>query len=426
MGTGVPRRLDVVIVGGSLAGLCVGVALKTLPEVGSITVLERQPSSQLQDQGAGIRVGDEVAEFLQRYANASMSSYGIPLNSFKILDQGGKVVINKDVVSNCATTWSQLFRVLMLAFTEKSCDDVAATKYRYSCNAWNVIERDDRVEVQFVNGVGKEETLLADLVIGADGASSKVRDIMFPDAKRTYAGYVLFRGLVPVEDLSVATMQVMDLSGTMCFNRNAQMFSYIVPANKVGNPDSHNHFNWGWYIRKTEEELAELMTDVNGVRHLFTLPPKGMCRHLADEMRAKAQDELPPQFAEAVVKTRDPFVQVITDSLAPENLFWGGRVILLGDAAAGQRPHTAAAVTQACLHAQFLKLHLQGQLSRDDWSREVQLVSSTLVSAGQDLGAICLSETINPSEKAKLYLAKFLAVQTLLNERWRLFSSEGK
>ncbi|OQV04704.1 FAD binding domain-containing protein [Cladophialophora immunda] len=423
---GVSRRRDVVIVGGSIAGLCVGVALKTLPEVGTITILERQPSSQLQDQGAGIRAGDEVVEFLQKYANAPMSSYGLPLHSFKILNQEGKVIIHRDVVSSCATTWSQLFRVLMLAFTEKSCDDAAATAYRYSCNVRDVTERDDRAEVHFVDDIGKEETLLADLVIGADGASSKVRDIMLPDTKRSYAGYVLFRGLVPVEDLSAAAMQVMDLCGTLCFNQSSQMLSYTVPASRVGPPDSHKLLNWGWYMRKTEEELAELMTDVNGARHYLTLPPGGMCTQLADEMRAKAQNELSPQFAEAVAKTRNPFVQVITDSLALENVFSGGKVMLLGDAAAGQRPHTASAVTQACLHAQLLRLHLQGHLSRDEWSREVQLVSSTVVSAGQELGPICLSETINPSEKARLYLTKFLAVQRLLDEKWKRFSSETK
>ncbi|OAL27233.1 hypothetical protein AYO20_09831 [Fonsecaea nubica] len=420
----VPRRLNVVIVGGSIAGLCVGVALKTLPEIGSITVLERQQSSQLQDQGAGIRIGDEVGEFLQRFANAPMSCYGIPINSLNILDLEGRIIIHRDIVNNCATTWTQLFRVLMLAFTERSGDETASTTYRYSCNVRDVTECDDRAQIHLVNDAGKEETLLADLVVGADGASSRVRDIMLPETRRTYAGYVLFRGLVPVEDISVDAKHVMDLSATFCFNQNSQMLSYTVPASKVGPPDSHKLVNWGWYMKKTDEELAELMTDVNSVRHCFTLPPGGMCTRLADEMRAQAQSELSPQFAEAVAKTRNPFVQVITDSLALENTFRGGKVMLLGDAAAGQRPHPASAVTQACLHAQLLRLHVQGRLSPDDWSREVQLVSSTVVSAGQDLGQICLSETLNPNEKVRLYVAKSVTVQRFLNERWRLCSSE--
>ncbi|OAP62304.1 hypothetical protein AYL99_04507 [Fonsecaea erecta] len=421
----VQHRLDVVIVGGSIAGLCVGVSLKTLPEIGSITILERQPSSQLQDQGAGIRIGDEVAEFLWRHANAAMSSYGIPLKSIKILNQEGEVTFHRDVVGNCATTWSQLFRVLMLAFIEKSSDEGAVVTYQYSCKVWDVIKHDGKMKVQFVNDTGKE-TLLADLVVGADGASSNVRAIMLPDTKRTYAGYVLFRGLVPVDHLSVATTQVLDLSGTLCFNSNSQVLSYTVPASKVGPPDSHKLLNWGWYLRKTEEELAELMTDINGVRHCFALPQGGMCSRLAEEIRARAQNELSPQFAEAVAKTKNPFVQVITDSLALENIFSDGKIVLLGDAAGGQRPHAASAVAQACLHAQLLRLHLQGQLTRDDWSREVQLVSSTVVSAGQDLGPICLSETLGPREKARLYLARSMEVQRTLNERWRIFSSETK
>ncbi|EXJ73941.1 uncharacterized protein A1O5_02235 [Cladophialophora psammophila CBS 110553] len=294
------------------------------------------------------------------------------------------------------------------------------------CNVQNIIDLGEQGEVCVTNDEGQSETLVADLIIGADGTSSTVHSIVLPQTKRTYAGYVLVRGLVPTEELSDDAIRVMDFSATLCWNRNSQMLSYTVPARKDGPPNSHNFLNWGWYVKKTEEELNELMTDGDGQRHHYTLPQGGMRAHLADEIRMTAQDELSPQFAEAVEKTKLPFVQVVTDSGAPSNVFSDGKILLVGDAAGGQRPHAGSAVTMACFHAHLLRLLLQGLMSLDEWSRETQFVSSALVKAGQELGSICLSTDLDPSEKAKSFLGGSLAAQKLLTEKWMQFWKENK
>lgn len=307
-----------------------------LPQVYSITILERHPEKQLQDQGAGIHIGEEVQEFVSRYASIPPDQYAIAGNLIRILDTEGTLLISREVKRHYMTTWGQLFRVLKVGFLHSDTGG-SRCEYRYSCNVSNIVERSSKVEVSFTNTAGNEETAMADLVIGADGASSTVRDLMLPGIKRTYAGYVLLRGLVPIEQLSDSAVKVLDRSGTICLNRNSQTLSYTVPGTATFPPEESISLNWGWYCATSEEELAELMTDVNSVRHTFTLPPGGMRSHLAEEIRTRAQSELAPQFAEAVGKTKAPFVQVVTDAWAGENVFQGGKVLLVGDAAAGQR-----------------------------------------------------------------------------------------
>lgn len=48
-------------------------------------------------------------------------------------------------------------------------------------------------------------------------------------------------------------------------------------------------------------------------------------------------------------------MQAVTDSLATQNLFMNGKVLLVGDAVAGIRPHAAVGAIQGALHALLLK-----------------------------------------------------------------------
>ena len=413
-------------VGGSVAGLCVGVALKHLPQIRSITILERYDAAQLQDQGAGIRVGGEVEAFFKQYASVTVDEYCSPFNAMTFLDTEGKVIISRELPANFATTWAQLFRVLMLAFEKDDQGQSAVCKYRYACNVGEMVEREKKVEVQLRNDVGENEILSADLVIAADGASSRIRQILLPSVKRTYAGYVLLCGLVPVEELSNGTRQVLNESATLCYNQGSQVISYTVPASKTAPPDSSTLLNWGWYEKQTEEELEELMTDVAGKKHAIALPQGGMQEQVADKIRKKARQELAPQFAEAVAKTTAYFVQVITDADPKDNTFWDGKVLLVGDCAAGQRPHAGSAVTQACYHAHLVRLYLGGKVTLDAWSRETRTLSSTLVRTGQEMGSIIFSDSISPGEKARMHFGEIAICQKLIREKWAaLFAEDG-
>ena len=105
------------------------------------------------------------------------------------------------------------------------------------------------------------------------------------------------------------------------------------------------------------------MRDVSGEIHQWTN------QHPSDELiqnqKSCAKKILPPQFAELVELTERPFIQAITDVFSPQTVFYDGRVVLVGDAVAGFRPHTAASTSQAAFHALELDKYLRAE--NFDW-----------------------------------------------------------
>lgn len=79
--------------------------------------------------------------------------------------------------------------------------------------------------------------------------------------------------------------------------------------------------------------------DMDGVCHRITLPPGKMQSSVWNQQIEIARTRMSPQFAEIIAKTKYPFVQVITDVISLKNSFMGGKVLLIGDALAGFRPH---------------------------------------------------------------------------------------
>lgn len=124
----------------------------------------------------------------------------------------------------------------------------------------------------------------------------------------------------------------------------------------------------------------------------WMLCPGGIKEEIWSRQKQFASDILPPQFAELVNKTKVPFIQAITDVIAPSALQSGGRVILLGDALAGFRPHTAASTNQAALDAMKLAEAIGRVLDGDSmealkqWEQEVVEYATRLQRSGVEMG----------------------------------------
>ena len=70
MGSGMlvqERSLDILVVGGSLAGLFAAIPLLRLPEKHKVTIFERSGTPLLHDQGAGVVAGHNVQQWLERF-----------------------------------------------------------------------------------------------------------------------------------------------------------------------------------------------------------------------------------------------------------------------------------------------------------------------------------------------------------------------
>jgi 2-polyprenyl-6-methoxyphenol hydroxylase-like FAD-dependent oxidoreductase len=117
------------------------------------------------------------------------------------------------------------------------------------------------------------------------------------------------------------------------------MLGYLVPGEHNDVRPGHRLYNWVWYRVADESLLAEIMTDRNGKPRGYAIPEGLLADRWISHLHSDAENLLPPPFQEVVEATAQPFAQAIRD-LASDHMV-AGRVVIIGDAAAIPRPHTA-------------------------------------------------------------------------------------
>ncbi|KAL1605235.1 hypothetical protein SLS60_004779 [Paraconiothyrium brasiliense] len=271
--------------------------------------------------------------------------------------------------------------------------DEAEVRHLHGHKVTGIEKRGEKVSVAYTTTDNIEGTMEADLVVGADGPSSTVRSLLQPDVQRTYAGYVALRGTVRENDVTPKTLEAFKDRFTFFHARGIQILAYLIPGENGTLEPGQRLVNFVYYtnipsesLDEPSKELAELMTDVDGVRHRITMPPGKTNPKVWEKQRVIASEKLPPQFAEIVRATKKPFVQVVTDVISPKNEFVDGKVILLGDALAGFRPHTVASTSQAAFDAMILSDMLSGKVHRTEWKKQTLGYARTIQSRGVDMG----------------------------------------
>ncbi|WPH03461.1 Hypothetical protein R9X50_00634100 [Acrodontium crateriforme] len=389
---------SVVVVGGSLGGLMHALVFLSLPSPPKVTILERSPTNLLHNQGAGIVAGTEVLQFFERFVSRGRDiAVTSPLRHY--LDRHGKEMPESVAYwQQRMTSWDLLYHLLRGRVDgleteyakDLTSDERPKASYRNGCTVMSV-ERTQLgdIEVSWTEPDSVVQTIRADLVIAADGASSTIRKLLLPQVERRYAGYVAWRGTVSENDLSAEAKEAFIEKFTFYHREGLQILGYLIPAPPNGDlTPGKRRFNWVWYrnYEKGSPELEELMTDVHGKRHAITLPVGGIQGQIWEKQKTYANEMLPPQFAEAVNKTQHPFVQAITDCIAPHNSFFDGKVLLVADALAGFRPHTAASTGQAAFDALYMDRWLRGEIDKEDYDETVMDFAKRVQQHGVNLG----------------------------------------
>ena len=261
-------------------------------------------------------------------------------------------------------------------------------KYENGCTVTGAEHVQEDVKVTWQQKDAGEKNEAVDLVIAADGASSTVRRLLEPSVERKYCGYVAWRGTVPEDQLSDEAKEVFVEKFTFFHSTGMQALGYLIPGRDGTMQPGERLFNWVWYVNYPDgsAELNELMTDTNGKRHAITVPVGLMQQQVWEKQKEHAANVLPPQYAEAVAKTEQPFIQAITDVISPENSFFHGKLLLVGDALAGFRPHTAASTGQAAFDAlQLGKLH-RGECQKREYDSSVLEFAARVQKSGVVMG----------------------------------------
>lgn len=401
---------NIIIVGGSLGGLFMGVALKRLCQNLNIRILERNPTPLLQDQGAGVVAGPEVQQFFKKF-DLTNTPLTVTSHQRLYLDKKGDI-INHEEKEQQMTSWDLLYHLLRTNYDGVESeyakvppgDSQAHVSYEYGCTITGVeapdqtssttLDMSKPVKVHVKHHSGETTTADADLVIAADGPSSKIRESYLPEIKRTYAGYVAWRGTIAEDQASQAARDVFVEKFPFYHTEHNQILAYTIPGKHGTTEPGKRLLNWVWYVNYPEDspEHVDIMTDNDGKRHHITLPAGGVRDDVWASLKVYARSTLAPQFAELVEKTEVPFIQAITDVISPSAILDSGRVLLIGDALAGLRPHTAMSTSQAAMDAMSLAEAIrnvidgQGIEALQEWEKHVTRYASELQSHGVRIG----------------------------------------
>jgi len=361
--------LQVGVVGGSIAGCAVAA---TLSRQGHNVQVFESSAGHLKDRGAGIILSRELIAKLQAQDLLDAKFPHLPLDKreyFRRKQEGSDHIWSQPMAA-AATNWDILYSNLRRRIPENS--------YHGSCPVREI--SNDPSHPRILVEDGREFSF--DLLVFADGHESLGRSLMYPGTAPLYAGYVLWRGLLPAarcpEEFSTKGAVF-----TYLFSGGHLLF-YLVPDPTTGT----NLMNWALYQCLPEGNLPLALTDHDGKVHHGSLPPGLLRREARSQLEAFATSVLPSSASQLIALTEKPFLQVIYDCLAPG--YGSGNSLLIGDAGALARPHTGAGAVKALSDVYDLADVLStGEPAPDlleNWRSRRHANGKEMVSLGRALG----------------------------------------
>jgi 2-polyprenyl-6-methoxyphenol hydroxylase-like FAD-dependent oxidoreductase len=357
-------RPHAVVVGGSLSGLCAGLALA---RVGwTVTIAERATGEP--PGGAGLGLDRRL------------------LGRVTGIDAGRIPVVsgNRD-----SAAWG-LVRQFLLEVAQRT----AGIEFMESTTVTGVLEPTATGEAAVGSTRG---TLAADVVVGADGVYSVTRRFVAPDHPAArYAGYMLWRGLVPEADVPGgldgrgSNLEVHGAPG-------AQLVIYGVPGADGRAKPGHRRISYAWYDASRTELLRETGC-LEGDAVVASLPSGRLSGELTGELSRLAQRYWPSPWDRCIAwgVTHGQVAGFPVAEYLPSRLV-RDRVVLVGDAAHVASPMTGAGFENALLDVASLAAELDGAPGADvpaalgRYEQERLPRARGLVSSGMSWGRSYLS-----------------------------------
>jgi salicylate hydroxylase len=303
---------SVAIVGGGIGGIAA--ALSLLQAGFDVHVYERAPA--ISEVGAGIQVSPNASRVLHRLALAEdLARMGVrPLAWHQRRWDDGRTLLRADlgdaVVGAFGFPHYQMHRADLLGTLAGA---LAPERLHTGHRLLGMAEHGDRVRATFENGA----TVEVDLLVGADGIHSTVRELLFGPQDPAFTGCAAYRGLVPAERLAHLDLEV---TAQIWMGPEAHFVHYFVQSRKLVN-----------FVAVVEQD--------SWTRESWTDP--------GDPADAIAAFEgWHPQLHEILRAVDETFIWALFDR--PPLPRWSeGRVTLLGDACHPMLPFMAQGAAQA-------------------------------------------------------------------------------
>jgi 2-polyprenyl-6-methoxyphenol hydroxylase-like FAD-dependent oxidoreductase len=295
----------VLIVGGGFSGMAVAIQMR---KVGiEVDMVEIDPSWQ--PLGAGITINGATLRALhmlglyEEFKKRGAVSNGVDLcmaDGKKFAELPTPAPVGADVAGGGGIMRPELARILSEATL------AAGVDVRLGCTFTSIDQDGDTVTVAFNDGSRRAY----DLVVGADGVHSKLRDLLLPEVKPPeYIGQCVWRAVMPRPEEIVRPRM------------------WLGERIKLGvNPVSATHM----YMFINEDRAEKTHIDPATWPELFA----GLMRRFSDPL---VQGLIPHAYEkEAAIDYRP-----LANLLVP--LPWNrGRVVMIGDTVAATTPHLAS------------------------------------------------------------------------------------
>jgi FAD-dependent urate hydroxylase len=189
-------RLRILVVGAGVSGIAAARGL--LRDGHDVTVFDRRPN--ITAGGGAVTIWSNGATVLDQLG-VDMTGAGQPLSTLRVMTSSGRPLTTVDLDTMVNRLGAPIRMVPRRVLLERLLTGFPADRIQCRARAVSVIQTDDGVRVGLQDG----SSVTGDLLIGADGLHSVVREVVgAPPAKPT--GWCSWQGLVALPDLAEPTV----------------------------------------------------------------------------------------------------------------------------------------------------------------------------------------------------------------------------
>jgi 2-polyprenyl-6-methoxyphenol hydroxylase-like FAD-dependent oxidoreductase len=367
------RGSRVAVVGGSISGCAVAIALERAGC--QVTVYERS-RGELQSRGFGIGTPIPMRDELRQrgYLPRDYTSV-VRTSRWWVVADGTPTgrLLWKQPAAAASNNWGVLWRSLRGGLGDVDYREGVSVNSFSGTGAGFTLSCSD----------GRTET--CDVLIGADGYRSIVRERLHPLSSPKYAGYVAWRGSYPearVENRALIERMDAEAAWTTVVFEKGHGGIHLMPDFDNNLEPGRRRINWLIY---SPPPAGADFSDPTSVR------PGEVTGILHAHLMRLLDDYFPAEVAR-IIRGSTPeeiLVQPIYDEVIPS--YGGQRMLLAGDAGSITRPHTASGATKALADALALERLATEHASWDEviaeYSTDRATAARAIVELGRRIGA---------------------------------------